>query len=119
MALADKSIAKLREVVQVLGGGTFRIALESGEAVTDVRGVADLAHLAVTHDIDAHVVLAANDLVYAVLEGVLELLGIDLVAAILREQEIDNTLWSWKAAYVRRQDAIGDGHRGVRLQPNA
>ena len=50
-----------RKLHQVLARLARRVAGEPGEAVLDVGGVADLAHLAVAHDVDAGLDLPAHD----------------------------------------------------------
>ena len=108
MTGADQLIAKLRKVVEVLRRGAFRIAVEPGQPMPDVGGIADLAHLAVAHHVEPGVLLESHDLPHALLQDIVEKNGIDLVAAILREQQIDELLRSWKAADVRGEDAIRD-----------
>src|SRR5688572_16365195 len=107
MTFADQAIAKLREVVEILRRRPFRVAVESRQPMPHVRGIADLAHLAVAHDVEPSVSLQPDDLVYALLQCVLETLCIDGVAAILGEQQIDEPLRSWEAADVCGEDAIG------------
>src|SRR5688572_24785712 len=115
MTFADEPIAKLREVVEILRRRPRRVAVESRQPMPHVRGIADLAHLAVAHDVEPGVLLQPNDLVHALLQCVLEMLRIDVVAAILSEQQIDDCLRSWKAADVSGEDAVGTCHRDAML----
>ena len=55
-------LQQARELDQVLSRLARRIAVEAGQAVLDVGGVADLAHLAVADDVDADLDLPADDL---------------------------------------------------------
>ena len=68
-----------------------RIAVESGQPMADVGGVADLAHLAVADDVEPGVVLQPDDLVDALLQRRRRTAtGRCFVTAILGEQQVDD-----------------------------
>jgi hypothetical protein len=88
--------------------GTVRGAdLEAGEAMADVRGVADLAHLAVAHHVDTGSDLLLHDVGDRDAHRRVERLRVMGLVAILREQPIDDLLRSREAADVRRENTLG------------
>ncbi len=97
--------------VEVGGGRARDVAdLEAAEPVTDVGRVADLAHLAVTHEVDACVDLVAHALLDRFPDGALVGLTVDGLALVLGEDLVDDRLRSRQAADVRRQDAAVRRH---------
>src|SRR5688572_26543752 len=108
MAFADQAIAKLRKVVEVLRRRPSRVALESRQPMPDVGGIADLAHLAVAHDIEPGVPLSRHDAGDALLQHSVYERGITLLSPLQREQHVDDFRRSRKAADVRGEDAIGN-----------
>src|SRR6185295_13222105 len=57
-----ESLHQPRKLQQILPRPARRITRETGEAVGDIGGVTDLAHLAVAHHVDARGHLALHDL---------------------------------------------------------
>ena len=110
--------ARLREPVaepgvgvQVGGGRARHVAdLETAEPVTDVGCVADLAHLAVAHEVDASLDLVADALPDCVADGAVVGVPVDGLSLVLGENVLDDGLRSRQAADVRGQNAAVRGH---------
>jgi hypothetical protein len=75
--------------------------------VADVRGVADLAHLAVVDDVYSALHLPVDHLLYGTAHGAIEGRLIEGLITVLRKQQIHDRLRPRQAARVRRQNPIG------------
>ncbi len=100
-------IAPDHDVVALLGGA--RVGLDAGDAMADVGGVGRLAHLAVADDVDAGRDLLRDDIVDGLCGLGLEHRGVDTLALLLGDDEIDQRLRPRQAAGVRGENAIGAG----------
>ena len=110
--------ARLREPVAEPGigvevgrGRARHVAdLEAAEPVTDVGCVADLAHLAVAHEVDACLDLVAHALLDCFADGAVVGVPVDGLALVLGEDLVDDRLRSRQAADVRGQNAAVRRH---------
>ena len=100
--------------LQVARRAALAVALEAGDAVLDVGGVADLAHLAVADQVHAGLHLPRHHVVDRMREDGLR---IRLRFALLpAEDEVGDRLGTRQAAHVRGEDAVGAGvHSGASL----
>ena len=106
-----QAVAVGREIVEIGRDGARNLAgLEAAEAVADVRGIADLAHLAVAHDIDPRRALSGNHIADGRPHGLVERVFVAQRAPILREEDIDDALRPGQAADVRGEDPIPAVH---------
>ncbi len=95
-----------RKLDQVLPRLARRVAGEAGEAILDVRGVADLAHLAVAHHVDAGFDLSAHDFAHGVGDRRVRGGCVGRVAAVAREQHVRHGLRARQAADVRDENPL-------------
>ncbi len=95
-----------RKLDEILARLARRVPVEAGDAVLDVGRVADLAHLAVTDEIDAGLNLAAHDLGDAVPNRARSRRGVRDGALLAGEQHVGDGLRAGQAADVRRQDPV-------------
>ena len=120
MAGLHQAVAILGIIVEILRRGARGIAFESGEAVADVGGVADLAGFAVADDVDAALFLLLHGLADRAAHRFLEFRFVDWFAAVLREKQIDDVLRAGQAADVRGQNAVRARFHGFpRWNPGA
>ena len=98
-----------RKLDQILSRLTRRIAGEPGDAVLDVGGIADLAHLAVAHHVDAGLDLTAHDIAYGFGNRGAPGGRIRNLAAIACEQDVGYGLRARQAADMRDQNPLGAG----------
>ncbi len=112
MAFADQAIAKPGKVVEILRRRPRRVAVESGQPMTDVGGIADLAHLAVAHDIEPGVFLHPHRVVHTPLQHLLDERSIALLSTVQREEQLDDICRSREAADVGGENAAV-GHLGI------
>ena len=110
-ARGREAVAEARVGVEVGGRRARHVAhLEAAQAMADERRVADLAHLAVADDVDARVDLVLDAILDRRADDALVLLGVDLLALVLGEDDVDDVLRARKAPHVRRQDATVLSH---------
>ena len=105
-AFVGEPLQVARVGVEIRRGGPRHVAhLEPAQAVADVRGVADLAHLAVADDVDAGVDLVSHAVSHGRIQQAVVLGAVDLLAAVLGEHELDQLGRPRQAADVGGQDA--------------
>jgi hypothetical protein len=75
-AFGNQLVAIIGQLIDILRGGPRGIAFKSRQPVTDVGGVADLAGLAIAHDVDTGLLLQADNVFDAALHGGIETLGL-------------------------------------------
>jgi hypothetical protein len=102
-----ETVAILREIVEVLGRRTSRVAFKSGEAVANIGRVADFAGLAVAYDIESTLGLAIYCVGDRPPHRFVEFSLVEIFAAVLREQEVNHFLRAGKAAHMGGENAIG------------
>ena len=103
-------LEQARKLHQVLPGLARRVAGEAGEAVRDVGGVADLAHLAVADHVDAGRDLLLHDCLDGIGDDRAAAGGVVRDLAVLaREQHIGDRLRARQAADMRGENALGAG----------
>jgi len=81
-----EAIAIFWKVVEITRRWARRIALESCQAVPNISGIADLAHLAIAHDIDACLRLVLHCLFDSPPHRIFKLFFIAGFSLVLREQ---------------------------------
>src|SRR5215204_5090421 len=87
--------------------------------MTDVGGVADLAHLAVVDDVYPALPLLVDDVFDRTPHGAFEGRRIEPLVAVLREEQIHYRLGPRQAAGVSRQNPIGVPVHSMFLVPAA
>src|SRR5581483_8270010 len=102
---------------QVLTRLAWGIASESDQTSRNVRGVADLAHLAIAHEVDANLDLATYNLGNRLGNDLLVTVGRSQLLALAREQHIRHSLAARQAADVCGQDTAGARTHGLRRAP--
>ena len=81
-----QSLLVCREIVKVFRRGARHIGdFEAGEAVTNIGGVTDLAHLAIADDVDAGVHLLGGHLTYRALHHEVKFDFVIRLSLVLRE----------------------------------
>jgi hypothetical protein len=75
--------------------------------VTEIGGVADLAHFTVTYDVNARPGLLSHCIAHSAPHCLLEMGGVVGFSAVLREQQIDDFLWTRQAADMSGENALG------------
>jgi hypothetical protein len=109
-------VAKRGKIVLILRRGAGHVArFKASQPMADVRRVADLAHFAVAHDIQARLGLLIDGIGNGGADGGVKLLLIDSFTAILREQEIDHFLRPGQATDMGGKNAVGTLHLRVFL----
>jgi hypothetical protein len=117
VARGGEAVAEARVGVEVRRCRARDVAhLEAAQAVADEGRVADLAHLAIADDVDARVDLVLDAILDRRADDALVLLGVDLLALVLREDDVDHVLGARKAPHVSRQDATVLSHAGHHIR---
>ena len=100
-ALFRKAVAIFREFVKVARCGARNgSGAKSGEAMTNVRRVADFAHFAIAHDINPGFGLFAHNFGNRALHRRVENGGINSVSSVLCKELINHLLRAWQTADV-------------------
>lgn len=92
--------------MQVQGDLALVVPAEAREPVLDVRGVADLAGLAIAHYIDAGRNLPLHLSVDGFPHGAIEICAVVGLASLLAQEHLDHGRAAGEAAHVRREDAL-------------
>ncbi len=98
--------AEFGETFQVEGDLALVVAAEAREPVFDVRGVADLARLAVAHHIDAGRNLSLHVGVDGFPHRAIEIRAVERLAALLTHEHLDHGRAAGEAADVCGEDAV-------------
>ena len=107
-----KPVAKVRIGVQIRWRCPGHIAdLEPAEAVADVGGVADLAHLPVAHNVDSGVDLVTHAIAHRRGDQLVVAAAIHGLAAVFGEYDVDDLLRPRQAANVGGQDPCARCHQ--------
>ena len=103
---AGHHVAKLRVGGHVQVGLARAVAIEAGDSVLDVGGIADLAHLAVADDIDAAFHLPDDGVgrgpAHALVEGV----RVHRLAVLPGQEQRSDVVWPGKASNVGGENAV-------------
>src|SRR5262245_18610209 len=90
MAFTDQAIAELGEVVEVLRRWPRRVAVEPRQPMPHVGGIADLAHLAVAHDVEPGVLLHSHRVADTSLQRLVDEASVARLSTLQREQHVED-----------------------------